>query len=173
MKNNPELCKASDYCAINCHAFFDGKVTADKAGPFVANWAKMVSDAAGGKTTVITETGWPSQGYVPLRNLSSNTVLMSALVKQMALPSPARSTRKLPLRASSRPSRRMPSYTHHSTTCGRRTAEAPLVLSSIGASWEMPPVGDLHALPLASVLGLPAFSICPGRSSSKDRIRPA
>ena len=66
MKNNPELCTASDYCAINCHAFFDGKTPAEKAGPFVANWVKMVSEAAGGKTTVVTETGWPSQGFVPL-----------------------------------------------------------------------------------------------------------
>ena len=62
MKANPELCHASDFCAINCHAFFDGKTTAEKSGDFVLNWAKEVSEAAGGKTTVITETGWPSQG---------------------------------------------------------------------------------------------------------------
>ena len=62
MKANPELCHASDFCAINCHAFFDGKTTAEKSGEFVLNWAKEVSEAAGGKTTVITETGWPSQG---------------------------------------------------------------------------------------------------------------
>jgi exo-beta-1,3-glucanase (GH17 family) len=65
MKNNPALCTASDFCAINCHAFFDGKTPADQSGPFVANWAKMVSEAAGGKTVVVTETGWPSQGYEP------------------------------------------------------------------------------------------------------------
>ena len=62
MKANPELCQASDFCAINCHAFFDGKTPAEKSGEFVLNWAKEVSEAAGGKTTVITETGWPSQG---------------------------------------------------------------------------------------------------------------
>lgn len=62
MKANPDLCHASDYCAINCHAFFDGNVAADGAGPFVLDWAQQVSKAAGGKTVVITETGWPTQG---------------------------------------------------------------------------------------------------------------
>lgn len=62
MKNNPQLCHASDYCAINCHAFFDGNVLPDGAGDFVKMWVQMVSDAAGGKEVVITETGWPSQG---------------------------------------------------------------------------------------------------------------
>ena len=62
MKANPELCHASDFCAINCHAFFDGKTPADEAGQFVLKWAQDVSKAAGGKTVVITETGWPSKG---------------------------------------------------------------------------------------------------------------
>ena len=62
MKNHPELCQASDFCAINCHAFFDGNVLPENAGGFVQGWAKQVSDAAGGKTVVITETGWPTQG---------------------------------------------------------------------------------------------------------------
>lgn len=62
MKANPELCHASDFCAINCHAFFDGNVLPEGAGDFVQNWINMVSSAAGGKTVVITETGWPTQG---------------------------------------------------------------------------------------------------------------
>ncbi len=62
MKTHPELCHASDYCAINCHAFFDGNVSPENAGDFVLSWAKQVSEAAGGKTTVVTETGWPTQG---------------------------------------------------------------------------------------------------------------
>ena len=62
MKNNPGLCKASDFCAINCHAFFDGNVLPSGAGPFVLDWAKQISQAAGGKTTVVTESGWPTQG---------------------------------------------------------------------------------------------------------------
>lgn len=62
MKANPELCQASDFCAINCHAFFDGNVLPEGAGPFVLDWAQQVSKAAGGKTVVVTETGWPTQG---------------------------------------------------------------------------------------------------------------
>ncbi len=62
MKANPELCHASDFCAINCHAFFDGNVPAEGAGHFVLDWAQQVSEAAGGKTVVISETGWPTRG---------------------------------------------------------------------------------------------------------------
>ncbi|KAK4549030.1 hypothetical protein LTR36_007486 [Oleoguttula mirabilis] len=59
---NPELCQASDYAAANCHAFFDGSVTAQDAGKFVLGQAQRVSAACGGKDTIITESGWPSQG---------------------------------------------------------------------------------------------------------------
>ncbi|KAL9121542.1 MAG: hypothetical protein Q9187_001902 [Circinaria calcarea] len=62
MKANIELCHASDYCAINCHAFFDPHVSAEGAADFVLGWAQEISSLAGGKTTVITETGWPSSG---------------------------------------------------------------------------------------------------------------
>lgn len=62
MKNNPALCTASDFCAINCHAFFDGNVLPSGSGAFVKMWAGMVSQAAGGKTVVVTESGWPTQG---------------------------------------------------------------------------------------------------------------
>lgn len=64
MKANPELCHASDFCAINCHAFFDGNVVADAAGDFVQQWADLISEAANGKTVIVTESGWPSQGEV-------------------------------------------------------------------------------------------------------------
>ena len=59
---NPALCDASDYVAANCHAFFDGGVTAENAGKFVLGQAQRVSAACGGKNTMITESGWPSQG---------------------------------------------------------------------------------------------------------------
>ena len=62
MKNNIELCTASDFCAINCHAFFDGNTPPSGAGAFVKKWADQISQAAGGKTTVVTESGWPTQG---------------------------------------------------------------------------------------------------------------
>ena len=62
MKNNIGLCTASSFCAINCHAFFDGNTLPSGAGEFVKNWAQQISEAAGGKTTVVTESGWPTQG---------------------------------------------------------------------------------------------------------------
>ena len=62
MANNIDLCKASDYCAINCHAFFDPNTAASGAGAFVLGWVEKISSMAGGKTTVVTETGWPHQG---------------------------------------------------------------------------------------------------------------
>lgn len=59
---NPDLCEVGDYVAANCHAFFDGGVTAEQAGEFVLGQTQRVSAACGGKKTVITESGWPSQG---------------------------------------------------------------------------------------------------------------
>jgi exo-beta-1,3-glucanase (GH17 family) len=59
---NPALCQASDFAGANCHAFFDGKVTADNAGNFVKDQAARVAQACGGKRVVITESGWPHQG---------------------------------------------------------------------------------------------------------------
>lgn len=71
MKNNIALCEASDMCCINSHAFFDGNILPTDAGPFVSKWAKEISDAAGGKTTVITESGWPTQGDTNKRAVPS------------------------------------------------------------------------------------------------------
>ncbi|KAG8529283.1 uncharacterized protein KY384_005918 [Bacidia gigantensis] len=62
LKANPKLCQLSDFCGINCHAFFDGNVQPAGAGQFVTDWANEISQAAGGKTFVITESGWPTQG---------------------------------------------------------------------------------------------------------------
>ena len=62
MKNNIEICAASDFCAINCHAFFDGNTLPEDAGEFVQNWVKQISEAAGGKTTIVTGTCFPSSG---------------------------------------------------------------------------------------------------------------
>ena len=60
MKNNIEICAASDFCAINCHAFFDGNTLPEDAGEFVQNWVKQISEAAGGKTTIVTGTYFES-----------------------------------------------------------------------------------------------------------------
>ncbi|KAL8675400.1 MAG: hypothetical protein Q9168_000231 [Polycauliona sp. 1 TL-2023] len=61
MTNHPEICKASDFCAINCHAFFDGKTPAAKSGDFIKGWVDKIGKATG-KTVVVTETGWPTRG---------------------------------------------------------------------------------------------------------------
>lgn len=62
MMNDPTICSTSDYCGANAHAFFDPNTSADKAGAFVLNAYNKVAAANGGKTVVITESGWPYQG---------------------------------------------------------------------------------------------------------------
>ncbi|KAL3479509.1 glycoside hydrolase superfamily [Aspergillus californicus] len=59
---HPELCQVSDYCAANCHAFFDANLTPGNAGNYVRDIARQLSAQAGGKLTIITETGWPHAG---------------------------------------------------------------------------------------------------------------
>lgn len=61
--NNPGLCDLSDYIAVNCHAYFDGGVTAENAGKFVLEQIQRVWEACDGKKKVfISESGWPYQG---------------------------------------------------------------------------------------------------------------
>ncbi|OOG00428.1 glycoside hydrolase family 17 protein [Aspergillus carbonarius ITEM 5010] len=62
MLQHPELCVVSDYCAANCHAFFDANNTPDQAGQYVKNQAAQISKAAHNKKTLITESGWPHAG---------------------------------------------------------------------------------------------------------------
>jgi exo-beta-1,3-glucanase (GH17 family) len=80
MIDHPELCQASDYCAANCHAFFDNAQSAANAGKYVREQADKITAAANGngnnqgqdrggaddrnsfKRTVITESGWPYAG---------------------------------------------------------------------------------------------------------------
>lgn len=64
VERNPELCDASDYCAINVHAFFDADTAAERAGDFVARKVADVREVLrdSGKRVVVTETGWPWQG---------------------------------------------------------------------------------------------------------------
>ncbi|RDA90923.1 hypothetical protein CP533_5345 [Ophiocordyceps camponoti-saundersi (nom. inval.)] len=59
-RDHKKLAEASDYCAINAHAFFDHTSPADQAGPWLM---RNVKDACGDSTRiVVTETGWPTQG---------------------------------------------------------------------------------------------------------------
>ncbi|CAN8104926.1 unnamed protein product [Discula destructiva] len=61
---HPELCSASDYCAVNIHPFFDPNTPAEKAGTFVLNMVKALRDKLGNPTARVrvTESGWPWQG---------------------------------------------------------------------------------------------------------------
>ena len=85
VENNIQLCLESDYCAINCHAFYDGGVLPSGAGQFVLNFVKKISAAAGGKTTVVTESGWPSKG-------SANGVAIPSVANQQTAMSSLKST---------------------------------------------------------------------------------
>ncbi|KAJ5334171.1 uncharacterized protein N7506_007954 [Penicillium brevicompactum] len=60
--DHPELCVASDYCAANCHAFFDANQHPGGAGAYALEQARSISAAANGKHTMITESGWPHAG---------------------------------------------------------------------------------------------------------------
>ncbi|RAH46057.1 putative cell wall glucanase (Scw4), partial [Aspergillus brunneoviolaceus CBS 621.78] len=70
---NPAVCAASDYCAANCHAFFDEEVEAAGAGAFVRGQVGKLlemmegdgdgdGDTSKRKKVVITESGWPHAG---------------------------------------------------------------------------------------------------------------
>jgi exo-beta-1,3-glucanase (GH17 family) len=52
--NNPAICEASDYVAANCHPFFDGKITAEKAGEFIDQMKIEIRKSCGNKRIVIT-----------------------------------------------------------------------------------------------------------------------
>lgn len=60
---NPALCAASDYCAANCHAFFDPNTDGAGAGGFVQSQVANIAAANPGKSVVITESGWPWADY--------------------------------------------------------------------------------------------------------------
>jgi exo-beta-1,3-glucanase (GH17 family) len=61
---NPGLCDNSDYCAVNCHPFFDGTVAAKGSGDFLTTQIPTLKNVLANKNQeiVITETGWPWQG---------------------------------------------------------------------------------------------------------------
>ncbi|KAH8435010.1 putative cell wall glucanase (Scw4) [Aspergillus melleus] len=77
---HPELCQASDYCAANCHAFFDANMTPDRAGAYALEQARRISAAAGGKRTVITESGWPHHGQANGRAVPSRENQGTAII---------------------------------------------------------------------------------------------
>ena len=77
VENNPSLCQASDYAAVNAHAFFDNTCEASNAGTWLLNTMQAVSAACGGKETWITESGWPTAG-------DSNGVAVPSTANQKA-----------------------------------------------------------------------------------------
>lgn len=77
---HPELCHASDYCAANCHAFFDANMTPDRAGAYALEQSQKISAAAGGKHTVITESGWPHHGKPNGRAVPSRENQYTAII---------------------------------------------------------------------------------------------
>jgi exo-beta-1,3-glucanase (GH17 family) len=63
-RSNPSLCDASDYCAVNCHPFFDGNTVAADSGSFLTTQIPTLRAVLSNQNQdiVITETGWPWQG---------------------------------------------------------------------------------------------------------------
>ncbi|KAM0324526.1 hypothetical protein ACHAQA_007911 [Verticillium albo-atrum] len=66
VRDHPELCDESDYCAMNVHPFFDGNTPADEAGSFITRMVSEVQSKLSNKSQrmVVSETGWPWQGTV-------------------------------------------------------------------------------------------------------------
>ncbi|KAF7943304.1 hypothetical protein EAE96_011233 [Botrytis aclada] len=60
----PSLCDNVDYCAVNCHPFFDTNTAADAAGTFLSTQISELRALLSNPDMdiVITETGWPSAG---------------------------------------------------------------------------------------------------------------
>lgn len=58
---HPELCQKSDYCAVNCHAFWDGNAP-DQAAKTIDFHVKALKEKTGMGKVIITESGWPTCG---------------------------------------------------------------------------------------------------------------
>ena len=69
--NGPTLCPAMDFVGVNVQPYFDGGVTADQAGQFLANQLKLAEDVCHGKDGYVLEAGWPSSGSPHGRAIAS------------------------------------------------------------------------------------------------------
>ncbi|KAJ8063778.1 hypothetical protein OCU04_007639 [Sclerotinia nivalis] len=60
----PSLCDNVDYCAVNCHPFFDTNTAAEAAGNFLSTQISELRALLSNPDMdiVISETGWPSSG---------------------------------------------------------------------------------------------------------------
>lgn len=65
-ENNPELCTESgiDFVGVNPHSFFDFGIGAADAGEFVKGQVQLAQNACGNMKIFVTETGYPSNGYI-------------------------------------------------------------------------------------------------------------
>lgn len=61
-ESHPQLCEASDYCAMNAHPFFDSTVSAPQAGEWLLNTTRRIRSALANSDVMVTETGWPTEG---------------------------------------------------------------------------------------------------------------
>jgi exo-beta-1,3-glucanase (GH17 family) len=71
MRANPSLCDNSDYCACNCHPFYDGETLPAGSGSFLTTQISTLQAVLANKNQeiIVTETGWPWQGET--NNLAS------------------------------------------------------------------------------------------------------
>lgn len=60
-QNNPTLCDASDFAAVNQHAFWNGNIAPENSGKFISDSIDSMSSLCN-KDVLICETGWPTQG---------------------------------------------------------------------------------------------------------------
>jgi exo-beta-1,3-glucanase (GH17 family) len=61
-RDHPEICSASSYCAVNCHAFFNTETTASGAGQYVQQQIQPIQAAHPDKQVIVQESGWPHCG---------------------------------------------------------------------------------------------------------------
>ena len=81
---HPELCQASDYAAVNAHAFFNDQTSADEAGKWLQGTVQDVKAKCSGKDVIVTESGWPSQGSsngAAVPNKQNQQTAISSLTK--------------------------------------------------------------------------------------------
>lgn len=60
-QDNPSLCDASDFAAVNQHAFWNGAIAPENSGSFMSDTISELESLCS-KDVLICETGWPTKG---------------------------------------------------------------------------------------------------------------
>ncbi|TQV98343.1 hypothetical protein V2A60_007909 [Cordyceps javanica] len=85
---HPELCDASDYCAINAHPFFDSAVTASQAGHWLGETIRRVKSVLSTtERVIVSETGWPTKGVangLAVPGLTNQKMALDSIQKAFA-----------------------------------------------------------------------------------------